>query len=593
MAEKKNEPNLNQNNKGNGNNTGDKTQSSDSNVLKNIQTGDSKNNSSKNDSSPKSQLGKESNSNDNSKSVNGQSEPKAPRNASDVVKQATSNPEDDKPKGEKGKASKVSDNVKAAKGLATNPKKAGTQMLADKAKERAQNSVVGASPEAVQKTVEMAQKATDLVVKAKSALVTAKGGIALFAATVADPVFWIVVLVILVVIALIVVIVGAVQVIGRTENADGCGVAGDSSSDGIPAKDTGNWIENATSAANWMMSTTFKFTGGKPLTLNQVAGIIGNWSQESNVNPKIVQVGSGLSTDMSNAALMKVSGGGKAVGLAQWDGARRTALAKFAEKQGKHWSEMQVQLEYLKTELDGYEGSGLAAGGFNDASKSAKELVLIFEEKFERAGKPNMENRYKGAEEFLAKYNGSGGYTGDTGGSCLNDSGGDVDASDLVALAVKLSYATSAESRVSSGDSWGKNKAKQEYKDAKKEAQKVGGKDGMTDLYASCDRFVATVIKLTTDKDIPWGSTAEQGTYLKNSSKWKQYTTKGEAKPGDIWITKKRGHVILYLGKVNGRDTIAHASYLSRVAALGDASYLSNNLVDTGGRAYYGYTFVG
>lgn len=520
---------------------------------------------------------------------------KAPRNALDAVNNATSNPaEETGSKGNKeSKGSNATKNIQNAGSAIKDPGKTASKVVGDKLKNTAKDAGQNAAPESVQKGIELGQKAADIAMKTKSAILTAKGGISLFAATVVDPIFWIIVAVILVLVILLVTILATVQVIGRTENADGCGVAGDSSSEGVPAKDSGNWLDNATSAANWMMSTKFKFLGDKPMSLNQSAGIIGNWSQESNVNPKIVEVGSGLSVDMSNSALAGVSGGGKAVGLAQWDDARRTALAKFADKQGKHWTDINVQLEYLKTELEGYEGSGLVAGGFNDKSKTAKELVLIFEEKFERAGKPNMEGRYKGAEEFLKNFDGNGGYTEDTGGSCLNDAGGDVDASDLVNLAISLSYPTSAESKVSGGDSWGKNKAKQEYKDAKKEAMKVGGKDGMTDLYASCDRFVATVIKLTTDKDIPWGSTAEQGNYLKNSSKWKQYTKKSQAKAGDIWITKSRGHVILYLGDVKGRDTIAHASYLSRVAALGDASYLSESLVDTGGRSYYGYTFVG
>lgn len=520
---------------------------------------------------------------------------KAPRNALDAVNNATSNPaEETGSKGNKeSKGSNATKNIQNAGSAIKDPGKTASKVVGDKLKNTAKDAGQNAAPESVQKGIELGQKAADAAMKTKSAILTAKSGISLFAATVADPIFWIIVAVILVLVILLITILATVQVIGRTENADGCGVAGDSNSEGVPAKDSGNWLDNATSAANWMMSTKFKFLGDKPMSLNQAAGIIGNWSQESNVNPKIVQVGSGLSVDMSNSALAGVSGGGKAVGLAQWDGARRTALAKFADKQGKHWTDINVQLEYLKTELEGYEGSGLVAGGFNDKSKTAKELVLIFEEKFERAGKPNMEGRYKGAEEFLKNFDGNGGYTEDTGGSCLNDAGGDVDASDLVKLAISLSYPTSAESKVSGGDSWGKNKAKPEYKDAKKEAMKVGGKDGMTDLYASCDRFVATVIKLTTDKDIPWGSTAEQGKYLKNSSKWKQYTKKSQAKAGDIWITRSRGHVILYLGDVKGRDTIAHASYLSRVAALGDASYLSESLVDTGGRSYYGYTFVG
>jgi hypothetical protein len=475
----------------------------------------------------------------------------------------------------------------SVKDTVRNPKAALKQAAATKVADMAGNTVSPEGKEAIQKTVEKTRSVKNIV---KKTVATAKAFVTVVVPLLLDPIFWVGVLVINVIASLVIGVMATFQVVGRNENADGCGVAG--STNGVQAEDKGDWIGNANSIANWLMTTKFDFLGGQPMSLNQVAGIIGNWSQESQVDPKLVQ-NNFMSSSVSNEELAAVTGGGKAVGLAQWDGERRTTFANFAKQQGKHWTDINVQLEFFKTELEGWEGANLVAGGFNDPSKTAKDLVLIFEQRFERAGIPRMDNRYAGAEKFLANYKGGGGYTANTGGSCLNSSGGNLDTSDIVQLAISMSYPTSAESRVGPGDSEGRQKAKPEYLEGKKKAEEKSSPDPWSGLYASCDRFVATVIRLTRDPDIPWGSTTEQGNYLAKSPKWQQYTKKSEAKPGDIWVTRVNGHILLYLGDVNGRDTIAHASYLTRVAALGDANYLNENLVDTGGRAYYGYHFIG
>lgn len=164
---------------------------------------------------------------------------------------------------------------------------------------------------------------------------------------------------------------------------------------------------------------------------------------------------------------------------------------------------------------------------------------------------------------------------------------------DAVKLAVSASYGTTAESRVSADDLYGVKKAKPEYITAKKQAMSTTSNDPMPTLYASCDRFVSTVSRLTMDTKLPWGSTVHQQQYLSNSPQWKRYTKKSEAKPGDIFVTKKGGHVVIYLGQVNGVESIAHASYLSRVAAIQSATYLNEDLVDRSGREYYGFSYIG
>lgn len=471
--------------------------------------------------------------------------------------------------------------------IAKDPKSAATGMIADKATQMIPGGEQ--AQETVKKVTQAVQKLQQTVHTAQAAISAASSALGTLIGLLVNPIFWIIVAIVLVIVLIFTSLVAGSHVIGKNENADGCISVGIGGGSGVKAETGADETATGNSIAGWLTTTKFAFLGDKPMSINQVAGIIGNWSQESNLNPKIVQ-GNAVSPDASNAEIRALGGGGLAVGLAQWDGGRRTQLVDFAESKGGIWSDINIQLEFFKSELDGSEGANLIAGGFNDQSKSAEELTLIFMEKFERAGIPHMENRYAAAEEFLANYN--GGYSGETGGSCLTAKG-NVNTSDSTELAILLSYETSAESKVSPSDTYGRNIAKPEYKDAKAKAEQVGGADPLGDLYASCDRFVATVVKNTMDPDIPWGSTTQQQEYLSSSPKWQQYTRKSEAQPGDVWVTRTNGHIIFYVGDYKGQDTIAHASYLDRVAALDPASYLNENLVDQGGRSYYGYRYIG
>lgn len=514
------------------------------------------------------------------------------------IKGASSSPQKT-PMGSKGSSTgKITDKV--------NPKKMASSAASKTAKNVAGNALSEKQQENIEKVTDVAQKAAAVKSAGASGLAAGKGIIAAIVAIFGNPVGWIA-------LALVVIIIlgySGMQVIGRTDNADGCYGIGDSSGGSSSTADvgeaSGDWKENGATVADWLTSTKFDFLGGNSFSKEQAAAVIGNMKQESQVDPKLTQGGS-ISSDASNQEIIDLGTvGGKAIGLLQADADRRLEFAKYAEKQGKHWSDFSLQLDWLKLEVEGeapYDGSSynrdqVLAKGFDKKNQSVEYYTKAWEEGFTRAGKPNMPNRISAAKEFLEGYepgSGSGVSDSDSGGSCVRaDDGGSVDTSDLIELAVSLSYPTSEESKVSGGDSYGTNKAKDEYKEAKKKAGELGdGPDPMPELYASCDRFVATVIRLTTDEDIPWGDTSAQQQYLSKSPKWEKYDTKSEAKPGDIWVTKTSGHIVLYIGDHDGQDTIASASYLDRVAALSSADYLSDDLVDTGGRAYEGYHFVG
>ena len=157
------------------------------------------------------------------------------------------------------------------------------------------------------------------------------------------------------------------------------------------APDIGNISDTA--KAVW---TFFTGAGYSPQC---TAGIMGNLQQESGMDPT-----------------RKQSGGGPGRGIGQWtvSEGRFKGLESYAQSKGKQWTDLQCQLEWIDLELGGKDPTTAThiknkVGGLEQFKKLAdiKKACLVFEESFERAGKPMMENRYKYAEGFYAKFSGT------------------------------------------------------------------------------------------------------------------------------------------------------------------------------------------
>ena len=96
-------------------------------------------------------------------------------------------------------------------------------------------------------------------------------------------------------------------------------------------------------------------------------GFIANFKDESNLNPGI------------NEASPVVPGSRGGFGLAQWTGPRRKALEAFAASQGKPVDDLNVQLDFLMTELSGSEaGAGAAIMSAKNAPEAAAAIVNNF-----------------------------------------------------------------------------------------------------------------------------------------------------------------------------------------------------------------------
>lgn len=191
---------------------------------------------------------------------------------------------------------------------------------------------------------------------------------------------------------------------GTVHGGDGKSFADATGSDGVSTELSGS--DYASQTYNWFR--------GKGYSPQAASGIMGNLYQESGIDPTAIQKGS------QNAA-----------GIAQWENyknknGRWKQMADYAASQGKEWTDLKSQLEFLDSELSsGYTASLLNKRGGLAALKQStdtNQVVKDFEETFERAGKPMMENRYKYANQILEKYGNSG--TTSTDAVVMNSSTG-------------------------------------------------------------------------------------------------------------------------------------------------------------------------
>lgn len=81
-----------------------------------------------------------------------------------------------------------------------------------------------------------------------------------------------------------------------------------------------------------------------------IAGILGNWSQESSIDPTAVE---GIGTEPFRIGARKQAaidaGGTMGIGLGQWTATRNTLLQQYASRHGRPWSDLATQLAFMAT----------------------------------------------------------------------------------------------------------------------------------------------------------------------------------------------------------------------------------------------------
>lgn len=177
-----------------------------------------------------------------------------------------------------------------------------------------------------------------------------------------------------------------------------------------PAQEGGNNIKGLVGNDNYEKG--LRYFVGKGLTLAQAAGILGNFSRESSMNPAIIQGGK-----IADANYKLVDGVG--FGIAQWtSGGRQQGLEKLASTSNRPIIDLSLQLDYTWQELTtGYKTALANLKKSTDPAKAAYIFHRDFEKSADTEAQVNQ-NRGGDAKALYAKYrsvinDGSGSTSGD------------------------------------------------------------------------------------------------------------------------------------------------------------------------------------
>jgi hypothetical protein len=129
------------------------------------------------------------------------------------------------------------------------------------------------------------------------------------------------------------------------------------------------------------LDTVLAFLRGKGLTPAQAAGVAGNLSVESGIDPTAHNDREG------------------AIGIAQWEGGRRTALDRYAAATGGSETDLTTQLNYLWSELQGPEAGALRQ---LRAAQDAGTAAAVFDQSYERSSGAARSTRVDRAKSIAA-----------------------------------------------------------------------------------------------------------------------------------------------------------------------------------------------
>ncbi|WP_327357884.1 phage tail tip lysozyme [Streptomyces sp. NBC_01304] len=186
---------------------------------------------------------------------------------------------------------------------------------------------------------------------------------------------------------------------GIGANGTGCVVNAGGADDGSGAAVSADAEKNAKEIysvlSNWGMPK------------ENIAGVIGNWAQESGIDPTSVQnfpTGAYAMTAKKARAAQNTNNG---IGLGQWTFGRNTLLRQYAKRKGVDWFTVKAQLAFM---VDGDNPGDVTV--FKDMLKesqgSPRAAALHFHEKWERSadGSAGLTARGDNAEMWFGKMSG-------------------------------------------------------------------------------------------------------------------------------------------------------------------------------------------
>lgn len=250
-----------------------------------------------------------------------------------------------------------------------------------------------------------------------------------------------------------------------------------------------------------------------------------------------------------NPAIENPSSG--AYGLAQWLGSRKDALKAFADEKGKDMSNLGVQLEFLKKELENpYYAKAKAALKLTDVHEAQHQWLLWFEGLSQDSSQWHSEERNKRADKWFAKFG-----VNDPASASVLETGADSDSGTLECYSP-----TSGDS----GDIVETAKGLKGYFTYSQDFRTTFGDPQNPDRngQADCSSFVWLVLTKAGYKSSPtaW-ATPTMTADARNNKKWLEEVPEAEAKAGDVLVvnqgagTGNDGHTAILLEAWHGFDT--------------------------------------
>lgn len=291
---------------------------------------------------------------------------------------------------------------------------------------------------------------------------------------------------------------------------------------------------DVTQIYTYLTTTPLTTNGNKPLNAVQAAGIMGNFYVESaGFNPSAIE-------DTTRTQ--------KGHGLAQWTFGRWTNLSNHAASLGKPWDTIDVQLDFLKVELEGTEKTVLNDEDFKtttDPSVAAVRWRIVFE----RAD-PDLAHDDRRIGAAVSVYNLFGG----SSANCGLTSG--VVANDFLKTAKNFALT----SPVTNG-TINESDARDTYRAAKKQYNPEAD-------WTDCGGYVAvSIIASGVDPNYPKLTVSKQAAYVRdNTDKYliKENPTLADLTPGDILFVS--GHTTIFTGDT--QYPMLDASLTQRVPAV-------------------------
>lgn len=365
-------------------------------------------------------------------------------------------------------------------------------------------------------------------------------------------------------------------------------------------------VENAVKAADDAVSdvsakteenakTVYSVLSAWGMSDENIAGVLGNWSHESGIDPtgvetifdekftigprkqdaeakgfKIAQVDPAYSARFPAIDLM-------GIGLGQWTNGRNALLTEYAASIGKPWSTLETQLGFMiskddparvaqvKALIDNSEGGSVSAStsyfltkweGINDGTLGSRESAAGTW--FAKMG--GWEKNKSLADSILAQsgsaVTGANNSSVAAAASKCKSHGGKADNSTMVKAAISYAWPYNDDGKGNDGTDI--------YKYLHKEV--LGESDN---YFASCDRTVATAVRWSgTDDTYPAGGVSNQLEYLQGQggSKWTKIDYNGDKsklQPGDILLRTTGGvsHTVMYVGEDSVKEVWGEGNY--------------------------------